>query len=213
LYNITRIVIFALALAIALPGIGAGAAIAAPTSGQSLFPLVVGATWVRKSDDGVEATSKVIGPKTIGNTRCVVVERKAFERGRERVTRSCYLVTATEVLVIETAGMRGELQVLNPPRPQLKLPPRAGQTWSWAPAESYFDLKIVEKWIGEETVKTPAGTYKAWKMQTVTTGEGFSLTSLTWYAPGVGVVRSERKGHRGDREIKGWFELVSYKAP
>ena len=168
---------------------------------------------MRKSDDGGEATTKVVGTKTVGSTRCMVVERKAVERGRERVTRTCYLVTAAEVLVIETSNMRGESQVLTPPRPQLKLPPRAGQTWSWSPSESMFELKIVEKWIGEETVKTAAGTYKAWKMQTVTTGEGFSLTSLTWYAPGVGVVRSERKGQRRDREIKGWSELVRYKAP
>jgi len=206
-----RVLVIGIALALAAPVIGFAAA--APEAGQSLFPLVVGATWVRKSDEGTEATSKVVGPKTVGTTRCIVIERKAVERGRERVTRSCYLATAAEILVIETTNMRGELQVLNPPRPQLKLPPRAGQTWSWSPTDSAFDLKIVEKWIGEESIKTPAGTYKAWKMQTVTTGEDFSLTSFTWYAPGIGVVRNERKGHRGDREIKGWSELVSYKAP
>jgi hypothetical protein len=206
-----RIALFGIALALVAPI--STSAVAAPAAGQSLFPLVVGATWVRKSDDGDEATSRVVGPKTVGSTRCVVIERKAVERGRERVTRSCFQATATEILVIETTNMRGEPQVLNPSRPQLKLPPKVGQTWSWAPAESFFDLKIVEKWLGEETVKTPAGTYRAWKLQTVTTGEGFSLTTLTWYAPGVGVVRSERKGQRRDREIKGWTELISYKVP
>jgi hypothetical protein len=189
------------------------AAPAASAPAASLFPLVVGAIWVRKTDDGTDATSRVVGPKTVGTTRCTVIERKAVERGRERTSRTCFLVTASEVLVIETTNMRGELQVVNPPRPQLKLPPRAGQTWSWTPADSVFDLKIVEKWIGEETIKTAAGTYKAWKMQTITTGEDFEITSYTWYAPGIGAVRNERKGHRGDREIKGWSELVSYKAP
>jgi hypothetical protein len=206
-----RVFVISVVLALAAPLIGSAGA--APATTPSLFPLVVGATWVRKSDDGVDATSKVVGPKTVGTTRCIVIERKAVERGRERVTRSCYLATASEVLVIETTNMRGELQVLNPPRPQLKLPPRAGQTWSWSPTESAFDLKIVETWVGEESIKTPAGTYRAWKMKTVTTGEDFALTSFTWYAPGIGAVRNERKGHRGDREIKGWSELVSYKAP
>ncbi|OFX28398.1 MAG: hypothetical protein A2Z07_12750 [Armatimonadetes bacterium RBG_16_67_12] len=122
-------------------------------------------------------------------------------------------MTATEVLVLETTTPRGDQTVLNPPRPALKLPPRTGQTWSWSPADSAFELKITEKWVGEETIKVKAGTFKAWKLQTVTTGEDSEITGLTWYALGVGVVRTERKGHRGDRQISGWTELVSYKIP
>ncbi|MDR7418366.1 MAG: hypothetical protein QN178_05610 [Armatimonadota bacterium] len=190
-------------------------ALAAPAAGApapSLFPLVVGAQWVRVSDDGVEATSRVVGPKTVGTRQCMVVERKAVERGRERVTRTCYLATASEVLILEFTNPRGDVRVSNPPRPILKLPPRAGQTWSWSPADSAFELKITEKWIGEETIKVKAGTFRAWKLQTQTTGEDAEITTLTWYAPGVGVVRVERKGHRGDQQVSGWSELVSYKA-
>ena len=201
-------------LAVAMPA--AGPVVAGPAGSgpaPSIFPLVVGATWVRKNDDGTEATSRVVGPKTVGTTRCVVIERKAVERGRERIARTCFLATATEVLVIETTTPRGDLTVLNPPRPALKLPPRAGQTWSWSPADSAFELKIAEKWIGQETIKVSAGTFRAWKLQTIATGEDSEITSLTWYAPDVGVVRSERKGHRGDRPISGWSELVSYKTP
>jgi len=179
----------------------------------SLFPLVTGAVWVRKDDDGTEATTRVVGPKTVGSIRCVVTERKAVERGRERLDRTCLAVTSAEVTVIEITTLRGGLAVLNPPRPVLKLPPRAGQTWSWSPAESVFELKITSKWIGEETVKTPAGAYKAWKLQTITTGENSEISAFIWYATGVGAVRSERKGRRGDRQISGWTQLISYKAP
>jgi hypothetical protein len=186
---------------------------AAAGPAPSLFPLVTGAVWIRKDDDGTDATTRVVGPKTVGATRCVVTERKAIERGRERIDRTCLAVTPAEVTVIEITTLRGELAVLNPPRPLMKLPPRLGQTWSWSPAESLFELKITSKWIGEETIKVPAGTYKAWKLQTITTGENSEITTFAWYAPGVGAVRSERKGHRGDRQISGWTELVSYKAP
>ena len=196
-------------LATAAPG--APPASAGPV--PSLFPLVTGAVWVRRDDDGNEATTRVVGPRTVGSTRCVVTERKAVERGRERVDRSCFSLSAVEVVVIEITTQRGELAVLNPPRPLMKLPPRAGQAWSWSPADSLFELKITSKWIGEETVKTPAGAYKAWKLQTTTTGENSEIVTLAWYAPGVGAVRSERKGHRGDRQISGWSELISYKAP
>ena len=197
------------ALAIAAPPIAPVVAAPAP----SLFPLVVGATWVRKNDDGSEATSRVTGSKTVGTRQCVVIERKAVERGRERTERTCYVATAAEVLVVEFTNQRGELSLSNPPRPVLKLPPRVGQAWSWSPADSAFDLKITSKWVGEESIKVTAGTFKAWKLQTVTTGEETEITSFTWYAPGVGVVRNDRKGHRGDRQISGWTELISYKIP
>lgn len=207
--SIVRACLLLVVLAVAVPSPGPVSAGPAP----SLFPLVTGAVWVRKNDDGVEATSRVIGPKTVGTTRCTVVERKAGERGRERISQTCYLVTASEVLIIESPAPRGELAVLKPPRAALKLPPRAGQTWSWSPDDSAFELKITEKWIGEETIKVAAGTYRAWKLQTITTGENSEITAYTWYAPGVGVVRNERKGRRGDRQISGWTELLSYKAP
>lgn len=186
-------------------------ATAAPA--PSLFPLVAGATWTRVNEDGVQSVSRVVGPKTVGTRQCIVVERKAVERGRERLFRTCYLATAAEVLVLEATTPRGNETVLNPPRPALKLPPRAGQTWSWSPVDSPFELKITEKWIGEETIRVKAGSFRAWKLQTVTTGEDSEITTLTWYAPGVGVVRSERKGYRGDRQISGWTELVSYRIP
>lgn len=204
-----RAALILLILAMAVPPPGPVFAGPAP----SLFPLVTGAVWVRKNDDGAESTTRVIGPKTVGTTRCTVVERKAVERGRERLERSCYLVTASEILVIEQTNFRGEQSVVKPPRPLMKLPPRAGQTWSWSPEDSVFDLKITAKWIGEESIKVGPTTYRAWKLQTVTTGEETEITGLSWYAPGVGLVRNERKGHRGDRQISGWTELVSYKAP
>jgi hypothetical protein len=37
--------------------------------------------------------------------------------------------------------------------------------------------------------------------------------AYTWYAPGVGVVKNERRGRRRGRQIGGSFELVSYKVP
>lgn len=207
--TVYRALLVVLVVAVASPPVAQVVAGPAP----SLFPLVTGAVWTRKTDEGTESATKVVGPKTVGTVRCIVTERKAVERGRERIDRTCYQVTAAEVLVIEWTSPRGGLQVSTPPRPVMKLPPRAGQAWSWSPADSAFELKITSKWIGEETIKVPAGTYRAWKLQTVTTGEDSEITAYTWYAPGVGAVRSERKGFRGDRQISGWSELVRYKAP
>ncbi|MDR7545060.1 MAG: hypothetical protein QN120_12515 [Armatimonadota bacterium] len=205
----SRAALCVVALSVILAAGGAARAGPAP----SLFPLPVGAEWVRVNDDGTESISRVVGTKMIKERRCTVVERRTTGRERERTTRTCYLVTASDVLVLETTNPRGELVVLNPPRVALRLPPRAGLSWSWSPADVPFAFKVAEKWIGEETVRVKAGTFRAWKLQSITTGEDSEITAFTWYAPGVGAVRTERKGHRGDRQISGWSELVRYKIP
>ena len=205
----SRVCLSVIVLLLAVPTIIPVAAAPVP----SIFPLVAGTVWTRRDVTGTESTARVTGPKTVGTRQCMVIERKAVERGRERIDRTCYLASAAEILVLETTNFRGDPTVLSPPRSLLKLPPKAGQTWSWSPADSTFDLKIASKWVGEETIKVAAGTFKAWKLQTVTTGEDSEFTALTWFAPGVGVVRSERKGHRGDRQISGRSELISYKVP
>ncbi len=191
--------------------IAAGPVAAGPAA-PSLFPLAVNAEWTRKNDDGTISTSKVTGPKTVGSVRCMVIERKFTQQGRERTERNCYLGTATEILVIETT-FRGDLTTLKPPRALLKLPPKSGQTWSWAPEESTFEVKLASKWLAEETIKVGATQDKGWKLETITSGENMEIKTYTWYAPGVGAVRSERKGYRGDQKISGWTELVSYKIP
>lgn len=186
---------------------------AAGPAAPSLFPLVLNAEWTRKNDDGTMSTSKVTGPKMVGSVRCMVVERRFTQQGRERTERNCYQATASEITVIETTNFRGELTTLRPPRALLKLPPKAGQTWSWAPEESTFEIKLSSKWVGEETIKVGTTQYRAWKLETITTGEDMEIKAYTWYAPGIGAVRSERKGYRGDRKISGWTELVTYKVP
>ena len=190
----------------------AGPLAAAPAA-PSLFPLAVNAEWTRKNDDGTVSTAKVTGPKTVGSVRCMVIERKFTQQGRERTERNCYVATATEILVIETTNFRGDLTTLKPPRALLKLPPKAGQVWSWAPEESTFEIKLASKWLAEETIKVGTTQYKAWKLETITTGEDMEIKAYTWYTPGIGAVRSERKGYRGDRKISGWTELVNYKSP
>ena len=187
--------------------------VAAGPAAPSLFPLAVNAEWTRKNDDGTASISKVTGPKTVGSVRCMVIERKFTQQGRERTERNCYLATATEILVIETTNFRGDLTTLKPPRALLKLPPKAGQVWSWAPEESTFEVKLASKWVAEETIKVGTTQYKAWKLETITTGEDMEIKAYTWYTPGIGAVRSERKGYRGDRKINGWTELVNYKIP
>lgn len=191
----------------------AGAACAAPiTPAASYFPLTAGATWTRKAEDGAQIIARVVGSKTVGSVRCTVIETKTVRGDRERAARNCYQATAGEILAIETvAGPR--TIVLDPPRPLMKLPPAARKSWTWAPKNAPVEIKITDEWVREESVRVPAGVFRAWKLKSVTKREEFTVTILTWYAPGVGIVKIEREAVGGGQEREGGSELISYKIP
>lgn len=183
---------------------------AAPVA--SYFPLAPGATWVRKADDGGEIRATVTRQKFAGAVRCTVIETKTVRDGRERVTRICYQATATYVRAIETE-FAGRFIIVDPARTVLLLPPQAGKTWSWTPRDSPVPATVTEEWMREESVKVAAGTFKAWKVRTLTKRGDVTVTLFTWYAPGVGIVKIEREEQRGQLQREGGSELVSYKIP
>lgn len=150
--------------------------------------------------------------KFAGSVRCTVVETKTVRDGHERVTRVCYQATATQVRAIETE-VAGRLTAVDPPRTVLLLPPKSGKTWSWTPKNTQVPVTISEEWMGEETVKVVAGTFKAWKVKSITRRGDITVTLLTWYAPGVGIVKIEREEQRGQLQREGSSQLVSYRIP
>lgn len=183
---------------------------AAPVA--SYFPLAPGATWVRKAEDGAEIRATVTRQKFAGSVRCTVIETKTVRAGRERVSRICYEATATSVRAIETE-FAGRFIIVDPPRTVLLLPPQAGKTWSWIPRDSPVPATVTEEWMREESVRVTAGTFKAWKVRTVTKRGDVTVTLFTWYAPGVGIVKIEREEQRGQLQREGSSQLVSYKIP
>ncbi len=201
-----RIILAVSALTVAV----AALAFAAPA--PSYFPLAQGATWVRKAEDGATITATVTGAKVVGSVRCTVIETKTLRDTRERVTKTCYEATPSGVFVIEAvAGPR--TIALDPPRPLLLLPPTAGKSWTWSPKDSPIDIAVSDRWVREEMVKVPAGTFRAWKLESVTKRGDVIVRVFTWYAPGVGIVKIAREASGGGQEREGGSELVSYKIP
>jgi hypothetical protein len=81
------------------------------------------------------------------------------------------------------------------------------------------------KELGRETVTVPAGTFEAIKIQSnsmvdiIAIFEGlevpvkFNGTTITWYAPGVGYVKSVESGDFGGTAFSAVTELQSYSIP
>ncbi len=185
--------------------------LAAPA--PSYFPLVPGSTWARRTYNGTLLTAMIVGEKKVGAIRCTIIETKAVRRDVQTVSRVCYEATPTVVRVIETQSSSGT-SVFQPPRTMLTLPPRAGQTWSWAPKNDKLGVASTDAWVREETVTVPAGTFKAWKLKTVTRRGSDTVTAFTWYTRGVGVVRTALQTRRGSaKPHEDGSGLVNYTIP
>ena len=92
-----------------------------------------------------------------------------------------------------------------------------------APAKGTY-LAVVQD-MGKETVTVPAGTFETVKIQSTSTVDimsvfagadapiNFSGTTITWYAPGVGYVKSVENGGFGGEAFSTTTELQSYNIP
>lgn len=92
-----------------------------------------------------------------------------------------------------------------------------------APSSGTYSVTMQE--IGSETVTVPAGTFEAIKIQSnsmvdIVSNFGgievpikFNGTTITWYAPGVGYVKSVENGDFGGTVFSATTELQSYNIP
>lgn len=181
-----------------------------PRASGSYFPLVPGARWERRAGDGGRILVEVAGRRSMRGAACTVLRTTTVRAGRERIAGACYEATPSEIRVLETES-GGRWSRVDPPRTLLRLPPAAGTAWSWTARRG--GTVVRDEWVGEETVRVAAGTFRAWKVRTVTTRGDLTITLLTWYAPGVGIVKIERQERRPGMAREGDSELVRYAVP
>jgi hypothetical protein len=91
------------------------------------------------------------------------------------------------------------------PTPLLKLPAKAGDSWTNEPAVPDGAVKRTVKYtVGkEEEVEVPAGKFKAVQVEVEQIIEGRERTLVTtyWYAAGVGVVKSTMNAGGKERTV------------
>ena len=106
--------------------------------------------------------------------------------------------------------------ILNPPFPVVQYPMAADKKWKWTGTvnaggkEFHGDSEISTS--GPETLKLPAGEFKAIRVHseltlTLEDGKKVAFPNDYWFAPGVGLV--QQKAKLGNLDIFG--ELTSYK--
>jgi hypothetical protein len=105
-------------------------------------------------------------------------------------------VSAEGVFIVSAGDV-----VFDPPRRVLKLPAKEGDTWDVVeptkPGE--FPRKVKYTTGKEEEVETPAGKFKAVRVEQEDIQGGVVFRTSIWYGRGVGVVKVVTHLEEGDR--------------
>ncbi len=166
------------------------------------YPLEKGNMWVY----GVKAGSNtnlnkyfiiVSGKENVNGTECFVCEGGIYKKSEDKrkIAQWEYYTISDEGLFAVKRAYRNKTLFtnFNPPEPMLKFPLEKGKKWEWQGqifknTSGKFSFEV----IGEEEVITPAGTFKAIRVDMKgTASDGSSVESSKWYVEGVGVVKEE----------------------
>ena len=203
--------------ALIVPVIVAGASSVHADSPPELFPGGVGSRWVYQvrmttqqsgvapESTQVEIEGRVISVVRAGSQRKIVMRMgtKEFQTGTDT-----YLLDQKELLRVSTGT--GGIEKMTPPLPLLKAPIKPGRAWAWkgvkldaagAPHDASAEVKVGVR----ELVKTPAGSYRAYRVMMNLTAVALqgkvAVPTSIWFAPGVGMVRIAGKVAAGPMKM------------
>ena len=158
----------------------------------SFFPTAVGTRWKWESSTTIgdgkgplaptvltsELQSRLAGHEEINGVKCARIE----------VTDSLGTVVQTEYMSVTPEGLfrHGMNQDrFDPPIKVLALPAKVGTTWKAKYTVQGIAVETSSKIAAQEAVTVPAGRFDTVRVEV----EHSLLTTTTWYAPGVGVVK------------------------
>ena len=159
--------------------------LAAVAPAADYLPLKEGNQWTYTMSNGMQMTTKIVGFETVSEVRCAIAETSmGFMTSRE------YLAADADGVKAYMLQMSGQVVHYDPPLLRIKLPYREGDAWQTAANPFGSTLTASFRFLGTERVQTPAGTFDCIKVQSSMNQPGQGpVTSITWYADGVGPVR------------------------
>lgn len=147
---------------------------------EGFYPLEKGTRWVYAAE-GTNLVQKVEGKETVDKVECAVIatgdEARVWLAESADGVRWYRLQTGTS------------FEDLKSPALMLKYPLEKGAKWETALVSDKAEVKYAFENLGEEEIKVPAGTFKAWKIRMTGTLDTTSFEGTSWYAKGVGLVK------------------------
>jgi hypothetical protein len=170
------------------------------------FPLKEGAVWTYVSG-GTQGKVKVTGREKIGETEAWVLTTQMEGEPAQRE----YLAADASGIRLLRQGTGERVTDYATPMLRLKLPPTRGEAWEWTGEIGEAKAVVKFKNEGEDEVKVPAGTYKAWKVSAQIEVGSAKHTGVNWFAPGVGIVKQHSQFDLGSgKKQDSLIELKSF---
>jgi hypothetical protein len=176
-----------------------------PKATADYFPLRVGDSWTYRNTEEGGYTLKVLSeePQEGGSARYVVELRSGV------IIQNLFSKAGGWVLFHaqsypEHEGLKATYE---PPKQYLPNPLVAGQKWEWAGKDpTLVERRESSRVVGFENVTVAAGKFRAMKVVSEVSGGSAPMTKTSWYAEGVGLVKTTTEGG----QIKYGSELADY---
>jgi hypothetical protein len=172
---------------------------------RDYFPMRVGDSWTyRQEESDAEYTVKVLSAeKQADKSVRYLLEKQAGAQFQSWYSK----INGWVLMHAEAYVEQQQKSTYEPARQFLKNPLVAGEKWTWTgKTVTNADVTEFNEVVGAETVKVPAGTFRAMKVVSKVDDGGAVVTKTYWYAAGVGLVKTTTEGG----QIKYGWELKDY---
>ena len=169
------------------------------------FPLRVGDSWTYRNTEEGGYTLKVLSEEPHeGGTVRFVVELLSGVKVNNTYSKANGWVLFHAETYPEHEGLQA---TYDPPKQFLPNPLVVGQKWEWTGKDpTQVEHRESNRVVGVETVTVPAGKFRAMKVVSEITGASVPLIRTSWYADGVGLVKTMSVGGH----LKYGSELTDY---
>ncbi|HZE12621.1 MAG TPA: hypothetical protein VE086_02595 [Chthoniobacterales bacterium] len=175
-----------------------------PKSTADFFPLRDGYSWTYRNTEEGGYTLKVLSEEPHEGGPRFTVELLSGVKIRKVYSKANGWVLFHGESYPEHEGLQVTYE---PPKQILPDPPVVGQKWDWS-GKDPTQVKHQEKnrVVGVEDVTVAAGKFRAIKVVTEIAGAATPMVRTSWYADGVGLVKTTTAGG----QIKYGSELTGY---
>ncbi len=176
-----------------------------PKTPADYFPLRVNDSWTYRNTEEGGYSFKVLSEEPQpGASNRYVVEFLSGVRINKVFSKTAGWVLFHGESYPEHEGLKATYE---PPKQYLPNPLVAGQKWEWSGKDpTQTEHRESSRAVGFENITVPAGKFRAMKVISQITGGAIPMTRASWYAPGVGLVKSATEGG----QIKYGSELTDY---
>lgn len=161
------------------------------------FPLTVGSEWTYATDlEGGEMIFEVPKMEKVDDQDHAVLTLSVVKtidgvRRPAAIQREWFRRTDAGDLLCPRRAVGGQEIRLYPPQTHLKAGLAPGLTWTWEGTLEHGKTRTQYTVEAEETVKVPAGEFRALRLRVETTAEKGKGRATRWLARGVGMVKEE----------------------